>query len=130
MRGLLACALMVMCLVCACPAESFRLKQDETGKLYGPFDFHTGATVTVSGASFALVMESSDNREMQGILQRAVVIPETDFSHASLQNALNFVGTVLKSNSKGKGIGTLIRTPKKRSAQILMTIHLQILTWI
>lgn len=39
-------------------AESFKLKSDSTGKVYGPFEHKNGAKITIGKHKFILVKEN------------------------------------------------------------------------
>jgi hypothetical protein len=89
-------------------AGSFSLRLDPTGELFGPFEFRADATVTVNRAQFTVVKESSESREIERILE-SVVIPSVEFRHASLQDTLDYISKVVKSDPAGQRLSIQIQ---------------------
>lgn len=80
------CVIMSM----TCLAESFQLKSDKNGKLYGPYEFKDGATVVIGKASFTLIKSeqapSALEKKMDGI-----IIPRLQFRQANIADVLNYL---------------------------------------
>lgn len=83
------CVIMSM----TCLAESFQLKSDKNGKLYGPYEFKDGATVVIGKASFTLIKSvqapSALEKKMDGI-----IIPQLQFRQANIADVLNYLRQV------------------------------------
>lgn len=59
MRTIVAMLGLALVSVSVVYAQSFSLKSDETGEVYGPFDYKNGAKVTIGKSSFTLVKSAS-----------------------------------------------------------------------
>ena len=87
-----------------CLAESFQLRNDKSGNLYGPYEFKDGATVIIGKASFTLVKSEPAPSALEKKMDE-IVIPWLGFREANISSVLQYfrevsegVNFILKGN--------------------------------
>ena len=106
---LIAAALLAW-LVAALPgaAQTFSLKDNATGRVYGPFDSTSGAQVVIGTNAFTV--QKSEVRQiavsfeptMEQKLSRTI-IPEIDFRNAAVEDVIEFLRKASEEHSPFKG---------------------------
>ena len=75
----------------ACLADdTFHLKHDKSGKVYGPFKFQNGSKIALGKASFTLVKPEAPQSALETKLKE-IIIPELKFKDAKFTDVLNFL---------------------------------------
>lgn len=116
--------LAVICLTsacCTCLAESFFLKHDKTGKLYGPYASKEGSKVVIGNTSFTVV-KSKDVPSALEKKMSLIIIPKIAFRTTTVRDVLAFLqeASVEFDSSdvpeKEKGIRMILNVPPPAGA--------------
>jgi len=90
MRRALLLVILVAGVAHAAGAQTFRLKYDKTGDIYGPFEFKNGEKVVIGKGSFTLIREAIVPPTLNQKLSHTV-IPSIDFRNAAVRDVVRFL---------------------------------------
>jgi hypothetical protein len=99
-------------IACAAHGETFSLRHEATGRLFGPFDAGPGSRVVIGSSTFTVVRANAPASAAVGpLLQalQAVAIPQFEVRNASPEDCVAFVREVLRSSDKAKGVNVVTR---------------------
>ncbi len=83
-------AIVIGLFVSAVGAEEFYLKQDASGKVYGPFQTDAGAKVVIGTNTFTVTKQTSAASVVETKLD-GIKIPQVELRQAALQDAIEFL---------------------------------------
>jgi hypothetical protein len=73
-----------------CLANSFFLKHDKTGTVYGPFEFKDGTTVELGKENFRLIKPTTKPMTLKQVL-KATEIPKIEFRQTNVRDVIDFL---------------------------------------
>lgn len=105
--------LLLGALALSAQAEEFKLKNDETGKVHGPYAFESGSKVEVGESVFTIVRETSVAEKRLADMQ----IAELRFERASLEDAITFLTRQTREiDPEGVGVNFVIAKAPESAA--------------
>lgn len=106
--------LLVGVLAISAQAEEFFLKNDETGKVYGPYSSESGSKIEIEGAVYIIAKESSKAEKILADM----VITELRFRNASFEDCVQFLIVKTRElNSDGVGMNFVIaKAPESKAS--------------
>ena len=110
-RSIVGFVAMVMA-VTVCRAESFYLKEDKTGEVYGPFPIKDGGKVELGEATYTIVKKVTIKLTLPQKLKRTI-IPKMDFRNAGMRSVIDFLRQASidyspPSEEKHKGVNLIL----------------------
>lgn len=113
-------------------AAPFYLKHEQTGKLYGPYDFKQGAKVRIGRTDFRLVKAGVSTLTLNQALD-ATIIPDLNFSRASARDVVEFLRQASIEHSPvedpgQKGVNIILRLPEGTGTTPAITFRARNLT--
>jgi hypothetical protein len=91
MRKLLFRILITACLLPAlCHADSFFLKHEKTGKVYGPFTYKDGTVVKIGKQQFTLLKPEQKPMTLMQVL-KSTKIPKIEFRQTNVHDVIDFL---------------------------------------
>lgn len=92
-------------------AETFKLKDRETGLIFGPFEFKNGAEVKIKGKTFVVTSAKVPPTEVHEKLEK-IIIPEISFTEATLHQVVYYLRNKSEQlDPEGVGVNILVIMP-------------------
>jgi hypothetical protein len=82
--------ILLLALASPCLAQTLRLKDNTTGKVYGPVDYRNGSEIKIVDRVFTVLIRESPRQSLSAVLL-ATVIPTVDFRSANAVDVINFM---------------------------------------
>lgn len=99
-------------------AEGFSLKDNPTGKVYGPFHFKDGAKLQVGNAKLTIVKSDPTQDKIVAML-KAVKIPRIEFRKAAVPEVVQF----LTHAAKGQDISIVLGHGATKAEPIAFSVR-------
>ena len=104
-------------LATAATAESFRLKDEASGKVYGPFEFKHGSRIKIGDSQLTVVKPDAAQARIVASL-KAQKIPKIDFKQANIRDVVAF----LRHGVKDKDVSIVLAEGAGEADPITMLV--------